>query len=219
MTQPQPVSENEAHIADVRRCLQQLRITPAPSSIRGLLDAHDHLAARVQELESALLTEVGKAGDAEETVRLLRSVIDSVRTVVENLRYAMSLGAPGAQPIDGRWILRELDRALDSVGDSAQPAPLHDLDDVITELGIEVGCTCGPHSPNAHLIAHDCPLHAGPTQNPPAVSDTPPQPTKTVAELLREIAERDPEAHAQALARGYGINWTAPSAPTQQDTQ
>lgn len=30
------------------------------------------------------------------------------------------------------------------------------------------------------------------------------EPTKTAAQLIREIAERDPEAHAAALARGYG---------------
>lgn len=30
------------------------------------------------------------------------------------------------------------------------------------------------------------------------------QPTKTAAELIREVAKADPEAHAQALARAYG---------------
>jgi hypothetical protein len=32
-----------------------------------------------------------------------------------------------------------------------------------------------------------------------------PKPTKTVAQLLREVAERDPEAHNRALGRAYGV--------------
>jgi hypothetical protein len=33
----------------------------------------------------------------------------------------------------------------------------------------------------------------------------PPEPTKSAAKLIREIAARDPGAHAAALARGYGV--------------
>jgi hypothetical protein len=32
-----------------------------------------------------------------------------------------------------------------------------------------------------------------------------PKQTKTVAQLLREVAERDPEAHNRALGRAYGV--------------
>lgn len=33
----------------------------------------------------------------------------------------------------------------------------------------------------------------------------PTEPTKRQVQLLREVAERDPEAHGRALARGYGV--------------
>jgi hypothetical protein len=38
-----------------------------------------------------------------------------------------------------------------------------------------------------------------------AVVQATPEPTKTAAELIREVAERDPEAHRQALGRAYGV--------------
>jgi len=41
------------------------------------------------------------------------------------------------------------------------------------------------------------------------------QTTRTAAETLREVAERDPEAHRQTLARGYGVIPTEPTGETK----
>jgi hypothetical protein len=48
-----------------------------------------------------------------------------------------------------------------------------------------------------------------------AVVQATPEPTKTAAELLRQIAAADPQAHARALGRAYGVG----PATTEQDTQ
>ena len=58
----------------------------------------------------------------------------------------------------------------------------------------------------------------GPRVRDALTASSTPEPTKTAAELLREIAARDSEAHNQALARGYGVDRDPEHYPSLEPT-
>jgi hypothetical protein len=69
-------------------------------------------------------------------------------------------------------------------------------------------CVCDGDGPKL-----DCgnPEHRSAARSVAAVVQATPEPTKTAAELIREVAAADPEAHARALGRAYGVG------PTDKD--
>lgn len=149
---------------------------------KALADMQDVALAERARAEKAL-------ADRDESwanARQLQNQLASLRAEIEQLRDALADRDQELARVEARLeavkaLEDELFMALLAAGQSAWPDMMPSLVSYARELSIK--------------------LHAA-----LSVAPQPQSGTKTAAELLREIAKRDPEGHKAALGRGYGVD-------------